>query len=81
MGNEGWICPVCKRGKAPHVETCDCVEAQQTVTFIPVFPQPYTITVPPTPPDNTWRILPPVMTDNSGWNPHVRYYYGGRIIQ
>jgi rubredoxin len=27
--NKGWICPVCGRGVAPHVQVCPCVTGNQ----------------------------------------------------
>lgn len=26
MGDKGWVCPVCYKGKAPWVEECGCGE-------------------------------------------------------
>lgn len=54
MNNEGWICPVCRRGKAPHVETCDCTEAQSERREL----------VPLEYPDGTTKIAPPPF---GGW--------------
>lgn len=63
--NEGWKCPVCGRGVAPHEKHCD--HHGQQITYQPVFvpapiyqPMPYEPTRTPCDP---WEPPPPITCD------------------
>lgn len=92
MSNEGWICPVCRRGKAPHVETCDCVEAPHEHRELTPLDYPDATKTAPTPfegwplpwhptlPPYTWPITPqpPKVTWSTTSTP---VFGGGHHIQ
>lgn len=86
MSNEGWICPVCRRGKAPHVETCDCAsEPQPQREFAPLDISDGTKTTPSHP--YTPYVLPftwpqiPQPPYKITWSPLPGPWCGGRQIQ